>query len=141
MRSNDQKMMKKFKRTKFAQFNEIFERLQEDLLEKNNISNIYTEEENELGESRKSEAHQQTMLVLFLHLIREGNEGGVRLRNMETLYSLSKGTVSNYIRHVALRLYKNLRKQEIAAIKGPKMEDMKAQEGLLYALRKAQVHF
>lgn len=40
------------------------------------------------------------MLLIFLHLLRDGNERGVKLRFMAHLYGLRKGKDSNYIMHV-----------------------------------------
>lgn len=69
--------------------------------------------------------------------MRSGNEGGMDLRQMIQLYVISKETVSNYRRHVALYLYKNLHESKNAAIRWNRSERRKVREGLVYAILKA----
>lgn len=100
---------------------------------------IHEDHDNSNGERprRCRYASKRTILFIFSHLMRGGNDGGVGVRTMAHLYGVNKGPISNYVRHVAWCLYKSLKENEFAYIRWPNREERSNKnERFTYFLRR-----
>lgn len=71
------------------------------------------------------------MLFIFLHVFSGSNEGGLGLQLMSSLYGLSCGSISNYIRHVRQVLSYVLKANADSQIKWPDAESRKHIRGFV----------
>lgn len=89
-----------------------------------------------LRQSRKRAVPDEVMLFIFLHTLRDGNEGSVGMELMSRIYGLSCGTILNYIRHVGCTLMSVMKSNDDEAIRWRNISGRQAMQGLVYGFSK-----
>lgn len=99
----------------------------------------YNAEENTASRKPKKLLNSEELLFFCLHVLSGGVAGGIGLVQMEGLYGVSKGTLSNYFEHAEHAIYSTLKETYDTRIAWPSEEERRGIRGLMYGFPEAVV--
>lgn len=119
-----------------TEFDELYRKSSGALSQPMNVRFEYEDQEQSIRASRKRSVPDHVMLFCFLVCLRAGNEGGSGVEKIALDFGVSKGTVSNYVRHVSQALLDVLSDDEEAFIDWPMEAERRAMCGLVFGFPK-----